>query len=172
MVTGDLQERGTIEAWKHDCLGGGRIGGVIFAKHLPIAFAFSWDIPRCLVETGKDRTNQILMVEAIAPLVAMRTFEPWITGRAGMLFSETQAVESVLVKGYSNSALDLNKAIGTFWDLVREFNASLWIGRIPTDRNPSDGASRGELEQDCHRYGWEMVQPNIPVEWSTMCDEF
>ena len=43
----------------------GRIGGVFFAKHLPIALAFSWDIPRCLVETWKDRTNRILMVELL-----------------------------------------------------------------------------------------------------------
>ena len=52
----------------------GRIGGAIFAKHFPTAFAFSWDIPRYLVGAWKDRTNQIRMVEAIAPLVAMRTF--------------------------------------------------------------------------------------------------
>ena len=101
----------------------GRIGGVIFAKHLPIALAFSWDIPWALVEEWRDRTNQILMVEAVAPLIALRTFGPWVTDRAaptGLLFSDNQAVESVLVKGYSNSAKDLNKAIGTFWDKARE----------------------------------------------------
>lgn len=66
------------------------------------------------------------------------------------------------MNGYFNTALDLNTAIAIFWDWVRELKACLWIDRIPTDC---------ELEQGCHRYGWEMVQPNIPAEWSTLCDE-
>ena len=147
----------------------GRIGGVIFAKRLPTAVAFSWDIPHVLVEQWNNRTNQILMVEAVAPLIALRTSGPWITDRAGMFFSDNQVVESVLVNGYSNSAKDLNMAIGTFWDKVRELNMCFWIARIPTDMNPSDGASTGELEQDCHQYGWEMVQPCIPEEWTKLC---
>ena len=77
-------------------------------------------------------------------------------------------MESVLVKAYSNTALDLNKAIGTFWGKVRELNVCFWIDRIPTDMNPSDGASRGEFEQDCHRCGWEMEQPDIPEDWAKM----
>ena len=37
--------------------------------------------------------------------------------------------------------------------------------------NPSDGASRGEQEQDCHQCGWEMVQACIPEEWTKLCDD-
>ena len=50
------------------------------------------------------------------------------------------------------------------WDKARELNVCLWIDRILTDMNLSDGASRGELEQDRHQFGWEMVQPDVPED--------
>ena len=89
----------------------------------------------------------------------MRTYRPYI------VFSDNQAVESILVKGYSNKAPDCNVIVGEFWDHVRDLRTTVWIDRVPTDMNPSDGASRGQVDQDCLRYGWERVQPDIPPHW-------
>ena len=32
--------------------------------------------------------------------------------------------------------------------------------------NPSDGASRGDIRKDCMKYGWEQVQPVVPMGMS------
>ena len=36
---------------------------------------------------------------------------------------------------------------------------------MPTDRNPSDGASRGDIDQDCLKYDWERVQAVADPGW-------
>ena len=79
----------------------GRVGGVLFAKHLPAPLAFVWDVPKQIGDKWKERENQILMVEGIAPHLALRTYRRYLQGRAGYVFSDNISVESILVKGYT-----------------------------------------------------------------------
>ena len=52
-----------------------------------------------------------------------------------------------------------------FWDNCRVLRNAVWIDRVPTDMNPADGPSRGTIDEDCEKYGWERVQPVVPDKW-------
>ena len=124
--------------------------GIIFAQHFPVALAFSWayfNVWMSLEQHDKLDLGQIWQI----------LFKSPSSGVGG-------------VKGYSHSAQDFNRAIGIFWVKVPEF-ICVSNDRIPLGMDISDRVSRGEVEQDCRRFRFEIGQPDIPEEWSKMCDD-
>ena len=51
--------------------------------------------------------------------------------------------------------------VSIFWDLILEADIGMYIFRVPTDSNPSDGLSRGECSE-LSRRGASWVQPKVP----------
>ena len=51
-----------------------------------------------------------------------------------------------LIKGYS-SREDLCSLVGLFWELCEAGSIGMYIDRVPTDSNPSDGPSRGDCAE-------------------------
>ena len=67
------------------------------------------------------------MVEGIAPYLALRTYRRYLQGRAGYVFSDNISAESILVKGYTPKADDLNGAANEFWLEARALEMSMTL---------------------------------------------
>ena len=86
-------------------------------------------------------------------------------GRTVLLFIDSTTAENILVKGYSNGASDANGMVSEFWELASSLQILVYTDRVPTDMNPADGASRGTIEDDCLRYGWEHLRAELLPRW-------
>ena len=100
-----------------------------------------------------------MLVELVAPKVALSTWMRFLRGRTCLILKDSTSAEGILIKGYSNQAEDANEMVGNFWTQCAEGDVCTYIDRIPTDSNPSDGASRGRACEDALRYDWELVRP-------------
>ena len=138
----------------------------MFHKCLAQPMVFSFDIPEWWAWDWKSRVTQIIIVELVAPLVALQTWRDYIRGRTMLLFNDSTAVENMLVKGYSNKASDANSLISEFWTMCADSEVCVYIDRVPTDDNPSDGASRGKIHEDAYSCGWEIVRPRLKPRWT------
>ena len=53
------------------------------------------------------------------------------------------------------------KLVKQFWDLVAEYQIDVYLDRVSTDANPSDGMSRdGKAEAEA--MGWNIEQVQFP----------
>ena len=106
------------------------------------------------------RETQIVMIEAVALPVAAETFRGLIRGKNVVLLVDSDPVLGAAVKGYSAEE-DIYSGIAAFWEIIREETARVYLDRIPTDGNLSDGPSRAawNLVGQC---GWATVQARIP----------
>jgi hypothetical protein len=139
-----------------------RVGAVLFAKHCSLPAQFGEIVPDQVIQTWLPRSTQICMVELVATVLAFHTFKEYLRGRTGLLLVDAEAVEGALVKGYSARS-DLCELVGVFWDLVLELKALVYIDRVPTDANCSDGSSRDKLWIG-ERLGWKTVPAQWPVQ--------
>ena len=57
------------------------------------------------------------------------------------LLVDSEVIEAAIVKG-TNSAADHLDLVAILWDVVTYWDMALHVSRVPTDSNPSDGASR------------------------------
>ena len=123
------------------------------------------DIPEAWEKKWKSRSTQIVLVELIAPLIALYTWRPFLMGRTVLLFNDSTTAENILIKGYSNAAADANAVVHEFWRGTCELQSCLYIDRVPTDGNPSDGCSRGKACEDAMLYGWELCRAKLHETW-------
>ena len=75
---------------------------------------------------------------------------------------DAEAVEGALVKGYSSRS-DVSLLVGKFWELAQELGAAIYIDRVPTYANCSDGPSRDKVYIG-RRLGWLEVEARWPSE--------
>ena len=102
------------------------------------------------------------MVELVATDLALKTFRHYKQDATVLMLVDAQAVEGVLVKGYSARS-DVSLLVGQFWQLAQALNAAIYIDRVPTDANCSDGPSRDKVYIGKH-LGWLEVQARWPSE--------
>jgi len=156
-------------AWVTDdsCLDGaaGRIGAAMFHKSLAKPLCFDMDVPVEWKWAWEERGAQIVLVELLAPLIALYTWKTFLHGRTCIFFNDSTTAESMLVKGYSNAAVDANAVIAEFWHLACDVEICAYIDRVPTDCNPSDGCSRGSTFVDAPTHGWEQCRPLVKETW-------
>ena len=112
------------------------------------------------------RDTQIILVELLAPLLAMKTWQKFLRGRTALFFNDSSSAENILIKGYSNKALDANSVASQFWGLSSSLDMTTYTDRVPTDMNPSDGCSRGTALEDCLAFDWELCRVRLDPEWS------
>ena len=77
-----------------------------------------------------------------------------------MLFIDSSAAEGSVLKGYSANVF-LAAKVGCFWTLAAMYGLRVWIGRVPSSLNPSDGFSRGD-ESLGVELGWNSVEAQVP----------
>ena len=115
-----------------------------------------------VLNTWISRATQICMVELVASVLALETFRHYMQDATVLLLVDSEAVEGALVKGYSARS-DVSLPVGQFWQLAQALNASIYIDRVPTDANCSDGPSRNKVHIGS-RLGWIEVQARWPSD--------
>ena len=118
-----------------------RVGGVLFDRRILCPRQFTAVVPQKVKDEWLPRRTQIVPVEMIATVLALKTFEDRVKGADVLLLVDSESVEGALIKGYS-SREDLCLLISLFWELAFELKANIFIDRISTDANPSDWPSR------------------------------
>ena len=124
--------------------GHSRDGAALFAMLFKFTAQFGEFFPTQVIQTWLPRSIQIGMIELVATVLAFHAFKDYLHGRTVLLLVDSEAVEGALVKGYSARS-DLCELVGVFWDLVLELTCLVYIVRVPTDANCSDGSSRDKL---------------------------
>ena len=111
------------------------------------------------------RANPIVMVELLAVTHAIASIGSSIRGSKVLIFVDSEAAEGALVKG-SSTKDDICELNIVFWRLVQEFELLVYIDRVPTDSNISDGVSRGSLEL-AHKLGWWKLEIPESLDWAS-----
>ena len=93
-------------------------------------------LKRCTVDT--------IGVSRYAVIVGRFTWKKYLDGRKAISFVDNESAKEALVKGTSHN--------GHFRSLLlqmevaeQDLRAWLWISRVPSHSNPSDGPSRGDV---------------------------
>ena len=100
------------------------------------------------------------MIELVATVLVLETFRHYMQDTTVLLLVDAEAVEGAFVKGYSSRS-DTSLLVGKFWELAQVLNAAIYIDRVPTDANCSDGPSRDKVYIG-ERLGWLEVQARWP----------
>ena len=131
-----------------------------FAKGRERPVAFSLEVPKEVMDLWISRKTQIVMIEAIALPVAAETLRELIRDKNVVWLVDSDPVLGAAVKGYSAKE-DVCSCIAVFWEIVREEAARVYLDRIPTDGNLSDGPSRADwsLVGQC---GWATAPAKFP----------
>ena len=53
------------------------------------------------------------------------------------------------------------KLVKVFWEVVAEFRLDVYLDRVSTDANPSDGMSR-DKHKEAEARGWKVVETKFP----------
>ena len=138
-----------------------RIGAACFSADGSAPLALSCPIDQVLIDRWLPRKHQICMVEAFAPVAALATFARVLRGKRIIMGIDADAVLSAFVKGYSDRE-DILLLVEVLWDTACELDVTLYLERIPTDSNCSDGLSRGQLRK-LVACGWEVVRALFPM---------
>ena len=141
-------------------VGPARVGAVFFDRRRRFPAPFSEIVTKDVLNTWITRATQIFIVELVATVLALETFRHYMQDAAVLLLFDADAVEGALAKGYSARS-DTSLLVGTFWELAQVLNAAIYIGRVPTDANCSDGPSRDKVYIG-ERLGWLEVQARWP----------
>ena len=133
-----------------------RVGAVFFDRRRLLPAQFSEVVTNDVLNTWIPRTTQIFKVELVAIVLALETFRHYMQDATVLLLVDAEAVEGVLVKGYSARS-DVSLLVGQFWQHAQALNAAIYIDRVPTDANCSDGPSRDKV-YICKQLGWLVLQ--------------
>ena len=142
-----------------------RTGFVVYDKQVarPVyaTKSVAWDV----VERWIVRKNQIMMVELLAVVQMVATVGSKLRGRTFLVFVDSESAEGALVKGGSSKD-DVSELVRVFWRLIQEFEIIVYIDRVPTDSNISDGVSRNSLVL-AKKLGWVEVEIPEFMEWAS-----
>ena len=108
--------------------------------------------------TWLPRKNQIALVELFATVIAIAQFGAEVAGRNVMFLVDSEPALDALVKGLSKFE-DVIHLLTLFWHLVAEFQVNVYLDRVSTDANISDGISREDMSA-FDEWGWERVFPD------------
>ena len=119
------------------------IGGLLYVDGCYRYYACH--VPKQLVELWKTSSKHVIaMVELYAVVVGRFTWKKYLDGRKAISFVDNESAKEALVKGTSHN--------GHFRSLLlqmevaeQDIRAWLWISRVPSHSNPSDGPSRGDV---------------------------
>jgi hypothetical protein len=117
-------------------------------------------VPANLIRTWLPRENQIALVEIFAAVLIMAHFGHELANKRVILLVDSECALDALIKGQSKFS-DVIKLVKIFWDLVADHQVDVYLDRVSTDANPSDGLSRGR-EEEAEGWGWVLENPRFP----------
>ena len=141
---------------------GSRIGGVLFAPWRENPVAFGIDVPEHVIGRWIPRKNQIALIELLAPVLLIHHFGSELGSKRVMGLIDSEPVLDALVKGQSKFK-DVLELLKLFWDMVAEFGIDLYLDRVSTDANISDGVSRDKMDE-AEEWGWNIEDVSFPSQ--------
>jgi len=106
------------------------------------------------------RSNQIALVEIFAAVMTISHFGPELQGKRVIGLIDSECALDALIKGNSKFE-DVIGLIRVFWELIAEFQIEIYLDRVSTGANPSDGMSR-DGEQEARDIGWLIEEAKFP----------
>ena len=116
-------------------------------------------------ERWLPRKNPIMLVEIMAVVHALASVGHLLNRSQVLIFVDSESAEAALVKGGSSKE-DICELTLVFWRLIQHFEILVYIDRVPTDSNISDGVSRGSRELP-RRLGWWEVEIPDSLDWAS-----
>ena len=127
-----------------------RIGWITFLQERAVGREEVWYSSKVVMREDmvdwEIRDTQISMIELMAPVIAFDALATKLRGRTVLLLIDSEPVQAALIKGFSSHE-DHCDLVSVFWDICVEHDISVYICRVPTDANPSDGPSRGRFDE-------------------------
>ena len=135
------------------------IGGVSFMWWKETPEAFSAPVPRNLIDSWLPTKNAITLIEIFAAIAAVSHYGPELVGKRLTLLIDSEAALDALIKVYSRVE-DVALIVTAFWELVASHQVNVYLDRVPTDSNISDGMSRSRLDE-LTELSWRQVYPDL-----------
>ena len=121
--------------------------------------AFSIPVPNDLVCSWLPTQNAITLIEILAAIATIAHHGPELVGKRVMMLIDSEAALDALIKCYSRVE-DVALIVIAFWEIVASHQVNVFLDRVPTDSNISDGMSRSRLEE-LEELSWRRVHPDL-----------
>ena len=129
------------------------------------------EVPPSLVTSWLPRQNYMGQLELLAGPCALSTWPDRLRDRPSFLFVDNDSAASNLVKGYSPQ-VDSAAIVGEFWLRASALRANIYVERVESKSNLSDGPSRLEFDLLVSMGGtWTkpslegLTRPTDPSQW-------
>ena len=142
-----------------------RTGFVLYDKRVRHPVYGTKSVPWGEVAKWIVRKNQIMMVELLAVVQMVAAVGEKLRRRKLIIFVDSESAEGALVKGGSSKD-DVSSLVRVFWRLIQEFEIVVYIDRVPTDSNISDGVSRNSFDLAKKLGWWEVEIPEF-MDWAS-----
>jgi hypothetical protein len=123
----------------------GGVGGVLCAADGKILAWFGEEVsPSVCKKLKAEGQSQIIgELEALAVLVALKTWADKICSKHLVAFIDNEGSKFSILKGYSRNPA-LSKIVSAIASAEEAATCFCWYSRIPSECNPADGPSRGK----------------------------
>ena len=118
----------------------------------------SCEVPQTVVDTWLPKKSHMGQLELLAAVLALDTWQRRLAEASVLLFIDNDSAAANLVKGYSAKS-DSAAIVGQFWLLAAHLQLSVYIDRVESKSNPSDGPSRLDF-QFMHEMGASWTDPS------------
>ncbi|CAE7390692.1 car, partial [Symbiodinium sp. CCMP2456] len=124
------------------------IGGMAYDSSGNILGWFGSEVPKHVLDAictygGTAHETVIFELEAIAVLLALRSFASFLKGANIVVFTDNEGVHGAFVRCKSASVYG-HQVITCACDVEESLDCLVWYERVPSSSNPSDCLSRGE----------------------------
>ena len=117
------------------------VGAVLFTSSPEKVYYTSWVVPEHIVSRWELRSTYIGQLELLAGPLALYTWSPQLTKSQIIHFVDNESAAAGLVRGYSSKS-DSSALIGEYWLTAAKHSLEIYIDRVESKSNISDGPSR------------------------------
>ena len=102
-----------------------------------------WAVSPTIINRWIQKKNHMSQLELLAAPLALATWRDRLSRRDVLLFIDNEGACANLVKGFSPQA-DSSAIVGQFWLMACSLELNVYVDRVESKSNPSDGPSRLE----------------------------
>lgn len=144
-------------------------GAVVFDPVSRERWVFHVPVPLKLVSHWQSNGSKhvVSQAELLPVLLVLHTFPKMLRNRRLLFFVDNEGVRFSLIKGASRAELSRDMVLGVA-RMVAHLCCLPWYLRVPSESNPADAPSRGDLEPALRVSGTKVanvVWPEFLLQW-------
>ena len=120
------------------------VGAVLFTSKKVLYT--HWIVPEPILSKWELRSTFIGQLELLAGPLALYTWGNQLAGSQIIHFVDNESAAAGLVRGYSSKA-DSSSLIGEYWLLAAKYSLEIYVDRVESKSNISDGPSRLSFDE-------------------------